>query len=257
LEVEEFEMLDSSFVEKIAEFAERGLEPTTIAINDNKKIIVIGDKIIQTYTVDEPFGKTHVAEFNSFLDAALFLVPKADTAVVAVQRDKLTLSCDANKPHKYAHVELKYAFTSAYEALKQWEGQPKSVAVVNKLLRTKLHDTFDESLVPIFRQVEFARAGSTTITKGTHRDTMGKSVDNAVRSLAGELPEAIRFTTKLIQNVPCDAVPLLYHVDVNHDAETIGINAIGDIADESLRITIQLLVERLKSELPEALVVAS
>jgi hypothetical protein len=78
-----------------------------------------------------------------------------------------------------------------------------------------------------------------------------------VRSLAGELPEVILFTTPLLQNAPCMPVDLRYYVEVDHDKEQIGIAAIGDFVAEAMRETVSQLIERLKGELPAALVVAS
>lgn len=104
---------------------------------------------------------------------------------------------------------------------------------------------------------EAASVEQIDVAKGAHRDTMGKSVDNAVRSLAGELPEVILFTTPLLQNAPCMPVDLRYYVEVDHDKEQIGIAAIGDFVAEAMRDTVAQLIDRLKDELPAALVVAS
>ena len=250
-------MIDAEFVEAIANLAVTGVATSVLDVEDNKRIAVAGGAIIREFTKDEPFGSTSVVEFGSFVDAALLLVPKADQAVIQVQRDKIVLVCDANKPHKLARVTLQYKLTAAFEYLLAWESQSRQVSAINKLLRTKLYGSFDDKLITIFKQVEFARQSGTVVAKAAHRDTMGKSVDNAVRSMAGELPEIISFTTPLIQNVPCDPVTLRYYVDVDHDAEKIGIAAIGDIADLAMRETVASLVDRLKAELPAALVVAS
>lgn len=250
-------MIDAEFVEAIASLAVGGVKPEIIDINDNQRIIVAGGAVIREFTKDEPFGETNVVEFSSLVDAALLLVPKAEQAVIQVKRDRITVSCDANKPHKKSHVSLLFQPTAAFECLTAWESQARQVSTINKLLRTKLFGSYDEKLITIFKQVEFARSSGTVVAKAAHRDTMGKSVDNAVRSLAGELPEIISFSTPLIQNVPCDPVLLRYYVDVNHDNESIGIAAIGDIVEIAMRDTVASLIERLKQELPSALVVAS
>ncbi len=257
LEVKESEMIDAEFVAAIQELAERGVKPELIDIGGNERMVIAGGAILERFTKDEAFGSTNVVEFSSLLDAAHMLVPKAEIAVIAVSRAGITLACDAHKPHKKANVKLEFALTAAFECLAAWESQARSVSTINKLLRTKLYGTFDDKLITIFKQVEFARAGSTTVAKGAHRDTMGKSVDNAVRSLAGELPEVILFTTPLLQNAPCSPVDLRYYVEVDHDKEQIGIAAIGDFVAEAMRETVSQLIDRLKGELPAALVVAS
>jgi hypothetical protein len=257
LEVEEFEMLDASFVEAIKRIAEGAVNPVMLDIGDNARVIVAGGKILTEFTKDEPFGKLDVAEFDSFVTAAKTLIEVAEQSVVTVSDKRIYLCCDGAKPHKRASVELKFQLTAAYDCLLSWEANPRTVQVVNKMLRTKLVGTYEDYLTPIFKQVEFARAGATTIAKAGHRDTMGKSVDNAVRSSAGDIPEVITFNTQLLLNAPCKREKLAYSVEVDHAAETIGLAQIGDIAAQSMRETVSELVATLTQELPKALVVAS
>ena len=250
-------MLDASFVEKIEKLAKQGVAVELIDIENNQTALIVGGDIIHRFTKNEPFGKTEVAEFSSFLDAANRLIEDAELALISVSPEAITLTCDANKPHKFAQVKLPLVATAAYAALVMWEKGPMAVGSIIKLLRTKLHNTYDDRYLSIFRQVEFSRSCSTTVAKVAHRDTMGKTVDNAVKSLAGEIPEVIHFNTPLITNAPTELVRLTYAVDVDHDREAIGITAMGDIVEDSIRKSVLDLVERLKAELPAALVVAS
>lgn len=251
-------MLNAEFVEKIEELAIAGVKVETIPIDKNQKMVVAGGKVLATFQTDMPFGGTNVVEFMSLIDAGHELIPQADLAVIQVTSESITITCDANKPHKTARVLLKLRRTAAFDCLLDWESNgPKTIATINKMLRTKLVGTYDEKYLAIFRQVEFARSGSTTIQKGTHRDTMGKSIDNAVKSAAGDLPEVIAFSTELMLNVPCEPETLKYYLDVNHDNETIGIVSVGDFYQDALRSMVASLIERLKQEFPEALVIAS
>lgn len=249
-------MLDAAFVESIKSLAERGLKPELIDVDENQKVIVVGGQVIKTFTKDEPFGSLAVSDFPSFVEAAIYLVAQSEQAVVKVSPNAIKLICDGNKPHKTASVSLMLKEAEAYKCLMEWVNQPKSISTINKLLRTKLANTFDEKLLPIFKQVEFSRAGATMVTKTTHRDTMGKTIDNAVKSLAGEMPEFLAFTTPMLVNAPCESVRMLFYVDVNHDNETIGISPVGDEIDVAIRHTVHSLIERLESDVPTALVVA-
>ena len=105
--------------------------------------------------------------------------------------------------------------------------------------------------------MEFSRAGTTVIGKSAHRDTLGKSVDQAVKSSAGELPEFILFRTPLYTNIPCSPIELMYLIDCDATNETIGILPCGDKLDSALRSTASELVSRLTTHFPELLVVAS
>ncbi len=133
---------------------------------------------------------------------------------------------------------------------------PKTVSAINKLFRTQLAGVVPDKVLPIFRQVEFASSGSVTVTKQTHRDTMGKSVDAAVKSSAGEIPETLECTLKLLLNVPNPPMVLRYFIDVHHDNQTIGITQIGDAVDAAMREVVKSLVWTLSSDFPTALVVA-
>jgi hypothetical protein len=250
-------MIDAAFVEEIRKMAEAGCKPELIDVEANHRVLVVAGKVIHTFRKDEPFGKTKVVEFSSLLDAAIVLVEKAEIAVIQVSNNGITLACDVHKPHDFASVRLDFQLTAAYSALLDWESRQKTVSAINKMLRTTLFGTFDDKLISIFRQIEFARAGATTVAKAAHRDTMGKTVENAVKSMAGELPEIISFETPLFLNAPCEPVTLRYFVDVNHDAEAIGLAAIGDAAAQGTRATVFAIIERLKQELPKALVLAS
>lgn len=250
-------MFNEKVIQEIAGLAMKAEGVRVIDVGDNQKAIVYGGKIIEKFTNNEAFGQLKVTDFGSFLSACERLIPKAETPVIKVGRDGILLSCDANKPHKFAQVCLNYSLTAAYECLVGWEQAAKGVPAINKMLRTKLFGTFDEKLIAIFKQIEFARQTAATIQKTAHRDTMGRAVDNAVKSSAGDLPEVITFSTRLWQNVPSEVVQLRYYVDVNHDAETIGIAATGDVVNEAIRDTIAALVDRLAGDFSAALVVAS
>ncbi len=250
-------MLDSEFVKTVAKLGIESVKPELINVEDNHTAVMVNGSIVHRFKKDEPFGNLTVADFNSFVVAATKLVALAETSVVRVTKAGIVLVCDDNKPHKKAKVELKYNPTAAYECLLAWEGNSYRVSSINKLLRTKLFSTFDEKYLAIFKQVEFARSGSTVVSKTANRDTMGKSVDNAVKSAAGDIPEVLMFQTQLLQNVPCEPVLLKYYVDVNHENETIGIAPMGDIVDRAMTDTVDYLVGNLTAHLSSALVVAS
>jgi len=250
-------MLNAEFVESIKALTERGVKPEIVDVAENKRAIVIGGQIVETFKKDEPFGDLQVADFVSLVDAATLLNESSDQSVIKVCDNAIQCCCDANKPHKKASVGLVFKFSEAFTCLKNWMGAPKSVAAINKLLRTQLAGTFDEGkLLPIFKQIEFARSGATTVAKANHRDTMGKLVDNAVKSAAGEIPEFIAFTLPLFTNIPTEHVRLLFFVEANHDNETIGISPVGDTISSAEAAIVASLIDRLKEKIPTALVVA-
>ena len=250
-------MLNAEFVEAIKALTERGVKPELIEVEDNQRAVVIGGQVVKTFKKDEPFGDLQVADFVSLVDAATMLDESAEQTVIKVHNLMISCCCDANKPHKKASTRMAFHLSEAFACLQHWIGAPKSVAAINKLLRTQLAGTFDEGkLLPIFKQIEFARSGATTVTKANHRDTMGKLVDNAVKSAAGEIPEFIAFTLPLFTNIPAEHVRLLFYVEANHDNETIGISPVGDTITSAEAAIVASLIDRLKEKIPTALVVA-
>ena len=250
-------MLNAEFVEAIKALTERGVKPELIDVEDNRRAVVIGGQVVKTFKKDEPFGDLQVADFVSLVDAATMLDESAEQTVIKVCDNAIRCLCDSNKPHKKAAVGLIFKFSEAFTCLKNWMGAPKSVANINKLLRTQLAGTFDEGkLLPIFKQIEFARSGATTVTKANQRDTMGKLVDNAVKSAAGEIPEFIAFTLPLFTNIPAEHVRLLFYVEANHDNETIGISPVGDTITSAEAAIVASVIDRLEEKIANALVVA-
>ncbi len=205
--------------------------------------MIVGGQIVHTFKCDEPFGNVNVSDFNSFIEATGMLL--TDNAIITVSDKGISCVCDSNKPHLRASVRMEFERSQAVKALEDWETTPKSIGVINKLLRTKLAGTFDEKFLSIFRQIEFSRGSATRIEKSNVRDTMGKTVDNAVKSLAGEIPEYIAFDVLLFVNAPCVIGRYLYYIDVDHDNERIGISAVGDAANVT-RATLSDIVLKLQ-----------
>jgi hypothetical protein len=248
-------VIDASFIQAIRDLAVNAIEPKLVDIDENQKAIFVGGQCVKIFAKDSPFGTMLVGDYSSFVEAVKYLSVVDGQTIITVNESMLRAEIEPTKPHVCARVQMTFDMTAALAALLEWERNAKSVAAVNKLLRTSLHGTFNEALLPIFRQVEFSRSGSTVVTKAAHRDTMGKSVDNAVKSLAGEVPEEIAFNLALYQNIPAHEATLRYFVEANAEAEAIKIAQIGDSLSYAVREIGTDLVIRLSSDFPDALVV--
>ena len=249
-------MLDASFVESIQVLAEKAVKPETIDIGGGRRVILVGGQVVQEFAKDNPLESLTVGNYASFVDAVKYLLEVDGQTIIKVMPSGLLAFIEPTKPHAKTTVILEFLLTEARQALSDWSMTPKSVSQVNKLLRTKLYGTFPDSLISVFRQVEFSRSGSTVVGKAAHRDTMGKSIDNAVKSAAGDLPEEIAFTVKQFQNVPNEDVQLRFFVETNAESESLKLCSIGDTVEVALQLIIGDLVYKLAREFPDALVVA-
>ncbi len=248
-------MIDASFVQAIRDLASSAIAPVMVDVDESQQAIFVNGQCVKIFTKDKPFGTMIVGDYSSFVEAVKYLSFVDSQTVISVNGGKLCAEIEPTKPHITTKVIMMLDMTAALATLVDWERNAKGVAAVNKLLRTALHGTFHESLLPIFRQVEFSRSGSTVVTKAAHRDTMGKSIDNAVKSAAGEVPEEITFKLALYQNVPVHEASLRYFVEANAEAEAIKISQIGDSMNGAVREIGTDLVNRLSGEFPDALVV--
>jgi len=250
-------MIDASFIDKIQKLAEKCVAPVTVAGENGKKIIVVGGQVVATVDPDLGFGELVVSDFASFVDAVMSLNMTAEESILTVGRHSCTYVADLKQPNSRAVIRLHYRPTAAYAALMDWSSMKLGVKAVNSLLRTSLLGAFDESLLSVFRQVEFARSSATVVGKTVHRDTMGKTVDQAVKSSAGELPEFMRFTTPLFSNIPCASADLLCLVECDASNETITILPCGDCIDQVISATVRALIESLSKQLTDLLIVAA
>lgn len=250
-------MIDAAFVRAIADLAVSSVKAESFQIEEGKKIIVSGGQILATVPPDTGFGDLVVADFASFCAAVFELVEGADTAFLSVYKTHCAFTADPKRPDKRAHVTMRYATTAAFDTLCAWANCKYSVQAVNKLLKTSLYGTYEAHILSVFKQIEFSRSNSTVVAKATHRDTLGRSVDQAVSSRSGELPEFLTFTTPLFLNLPCGPVELEFYLDCDHSNETIGIAQCGDKLDRAVAETVTSVIERLQQTFPNLLIVAS
>jgi len=156
-------------------------------------------------------------------------------------------------PHESDSASLSLERSAAYADLLDWCKSTRSVAQTVKGLRTKLAGTFDSGYVSIFSRLDFKRRNDGTKSAAHTGESMGKMVEAAAQSSAGEIPEVILFRVKLFAGMAISEHDLRFAVTVDPNAETISIAPVGDCIQDAHQATRVELLTRLKKEFPESL----
>lgn len=240
-------MLNEKFVEAIKELAVNSMACEVVETPNQRHVIFNGEELFE-YDVPRPYGRSSVTDYTSFLDAVSELLGKVGSSqrnIIRVKNDRIVFSVNEHDPHSKAEVEFPIHPTVAFIAtLKLTEG-PTALIKFNRMLRTELYGCFPDSYLSVFRQVEFSRSSQTTAAKAALRDTMGKSVDNAVRSKEGDIPETVVFDVQPYRNAPCVSVRLQLALEANHESETLSFFPVGDCITSAAEAARADLVNKL------------
>jgi hypothetical protein len=240
------------FVDSIVGLAHKSKSPSCVDLPGNKVLLLHGD----TSETLEKDRKTHsdcVASLQSLIDWSydrLDLVFKvSDSGIVATS--------NRDYPHESDSATLSLEKSAAYADLLDWCKSPRGVSLTVKGLRTKLAGTFDPGYLSIFKRLDFQRRNDGTKSASHTGESMGKMVEMAAQSGAGEIPEVILFRVKLFSGLDISLYDLRFAVTVDPNAELVSITPVGDCIMDAHQGTRIELLSRLKSEFPESLVIES
>lgn len=156
-------------------------------------------------------------------------------------------------------VTMDFAFSPQFQALKRLE-QPTNQKALVTALRSALYGCCGYiDIVNVVRKIQFNRTsdGKTTVEHG--RESLGRSVEKAVQSMGGEIPEELTFVVSLF-SVPSDVptrIELRYAIDIDVDNENIKLVPIGDIETRERQRVINDIAERLDDLVPSGTLVVS
>jgi hypothetical protein len=240
------------FVEAIAGLARSAAEAKVVELPNNQMLVLYGDTV-EKHSRNRKTHKDNIASLQSLIDWSLdredlvFKVSDVDVAVVS----------NRDMPHESDSASLSLERSAAYADLLDWCKSTRSVAQTVKGLRTKLAGTFDSGYVSIFSRLDFKRRNDGTKSAAHTGESMGKMVEAAAQSSAGEIPEVILFRVKLFAGMAISEHDLRFAVTVDPNAETISIAPVGDCIQDAHQATRVELLTRLKKEFPESLVIES
>lgn len=240
------------FVGSIVELARSSAAPKLIDLPGNKLLVAVGDGV-EIHDKDRERYHDKLVSLASLIDWCFdreYLVIKVSDAGISAQNNREAIvDCDS--------AMLCLSYSTAYADLLDWCKTPRTVAATVKGLRSKLSGTHDMSYLSVFRRLDFQRKndGSKSVTHTG--ESMGKMVEMAAQSGAGEIPEVLLFRCRLFAGIPTVECDLRFAVTVDPNTETIGLAPVGDCIQDAQQATRVELVDRLKKEFANALVLES
>lgn len=225
-------------------------KPHVRDVSPNLRVVTLNG--VETTEIIPPAPLSHtLRSVKSLADMIAFLMNRnpAASGLVGVQSDAI-----------YGYVEsatlrdemiLKLETTTEFIAIGQMS-MGMSTRDLIRHLRTNLAGCVqNESIIPMLRAVEFdtVRRGA---AKVSHQDeSMGRTIEKAVRAQAGDIPEEliIRFP---LYKTPLDVsseVAVRYAVIIDYDAEKISLQAeAGSLRQETERVH-KAILDAVEAEL--------
>lgn len=233
--------------------AVKSVSPKTLDLPGGKLLLVVpGESSIQ---IDKDDVQCHdrVSSFDSMTEWCSRY--EEDKLVVQVHGDRVFVSANRTSPTKLNTVRFDLVQTKALSDLIDWMNRPRTQSQVVAGLRTSLSGTFDPSILPIFRRLDFQRKNDGSKTVSHTGESLGKSVEARAQTASGEIPDNLIFDLNLYSNVSTTIVTLRFALDVDAVNELIRIAPVGDTLNDAFRSTGLHLVQMIKQDLPKALVI--
>lgn len=156
-------------------------------------------------------------------------------------------------------VSMSFEYSSQYLELLKLKSATSQKAFVTAL-RSHLYGCCSyPDIVNIARKIEFNRTsdGKTSIEHG--RESLGRQVEMAVRSVAGDIPEELTFRVNLFA-VPSDLntqVELKFALDIDVSNSTLMLLPTGDNETRERQRVINEIAQRVEQLVPEGTLVVS
>lgn len=217
----------------------------------NRVIVGRGSKTPEVFDKDRRNLDYAVASFASFNDwVARYKTPKT---TIEVDEDVVIAFADPES-HIRDSVRWSLDISKARGSLQRWMERPKTPKEVVRALRSTLFGLCDEKHLPVFRNLDFERVQQRREKLSHASESLGRSVEVAAQSTAGEIPEVIKFTVPWWDNVPIGLYNCKFAIEVDADNSTIGILPVGGCLEECRQRASLDLVESLKKQHPDVLV---
>lgn len=239
----------------IVDLARKSKDVVEHKLPGNRTLLVLPNGESREVEGDRQTHSDDLASFASLQDWAAEFA--ATDLVFKVSDRSIRAFSNRDNLHDSDMACLNLQHSAAFDDLLDWAKTPRGVKALVRGLRTKLAETCDPSYLSIFRRLDFSRKGDSSRGASHASESLGRSVEMAAQSSAGEIPENVMFTVRLFNNVPIDSYDLRFAVDVSVESECVAITEVGDCINEAKRQTREDLVGRLKAEFSESLVIES
>ena len=119
------------------------------------------------------------------------------------------------------------------KAIKIWQngiGQKELI----KLLRGPLRDAH-EGLIKVFQNLNFERNASGRSQVGRGVESMGRSIDEAVKAPEMDIPDVIKLTFPIYKGLPVAKAVVQFDLYIDPSSEEISIQPLGDQLTDAMK----------------------
>jgi hypothetical protein len=228
--------------EAIDRIAELGVEASGIETCDlyDRKFVLRKGTAFEILERDPPEAKYETLDCPSFVSLVNAL---GEDPLVLIDCERVVGILDESK--KRGRVYLGLEKSRAAKALTAL-GNPTDQKKLIGFLREELAGCVEEKFLAIVRRLDFSRRndGNSSIQHG--RESLGRSVEAAVQSAEGQVPEIVVVTLPAWGSIEFDStIQLRCAVHVDAVAEKISIRPIG----EELEIAVNFVMSKLQVHL--------
>lgn len=238
----------ADFTKQLQTILEKAATPKVMDSPDPRHMLIATGNTTTTFPIKRPRASVFL-DLASFIDAV-----EANTAAgeAEIYHTADMVCCVMNKDDRWDTLLLKLETTQHWQtllALTTAAAFSQKQAV--RLLRHDLAAAGCEAMLAALRRIDFTRRADGTRTIEHGRESLGKSVENAIQN-ADQIPADFRAWTAVYSTPGCAwPVEIPLTVDLDAEAERIIVAVLPDAMAKALDDTQDRLHHALQDALPE------
>lgn len=232
------------------ELGRKSVDAKLLDLPGNKVLLTKAGGVTEVLDKDRTLRKDKVSSLASFI---AWSEGKDDLDVWV--RDKLVQAYHKpTVPHDVDSLSLELTHSNAWQNLASWNGQTRKQKEAVRILRGPLADTFDEAHLRVFKSLDFSRRSDGSRNVSHVGESLGRSIETKAQTSQGAIPERMVFNLPCFDFAESPTVTIVMAVEVDPEAETIALLAVGDSFRQALRSALQNIRDTLDEKLPDAAV---
>lgn len=232
------------------ELGRKSAEARLLNLPGNKALLTKPDGTAEVLEKDRTLRRDTVSSLASFVAWC-----EGKDGVDVWVREKIVQAIhNPTVPNDVDTLTLALTHSHAWLALGGWNGQTRKQKDAVRLLRGPLADTFDEVHLRVFKSLDFSRRSDGSRNVSHVGESLGKSIETKAQASQGAIPERIAFQVPCFDFAESPSVTIIMAVEVDPEAETIALFAVGDSFAQGVRAALQSIAAKLDEQLPDAAV---
>lgn len=221
----------------------KSVQPSLVDLPSNKALLTKADGTSEILVKDRSLRKDSVSSLASLVNwCETYDAPGLD---IWVRENGVVAIYDFEQPHETDSVTLKLTHSLAWQSLVNWCNAPRKQKEAVRTLRGALGGTFDDAHLRVFRCLEFKRRNDGGRTSGHAGESLGKSIEALAQSAQGDIPERMVFSLPCFDFSDSPTVQVLVAVEVDPEAETISVIAVGDSFKRATQVALLEIKESI------------